>query len=108
VRVWREWLAQRNKREMVGLVCAGIGAAAAGGWTLFKFLYQEPAKPEVTYRICVAHKGSEKNCPIDTFIIPDVGPDTVSIWARRECAKYVRIIPQGDAEPPYVVVVKCN
>jgi hypothetical protein len=75
-------------RPAIGLVVGGgLIVLAAAAWAIFTYLNGSAGKSELlVYRLCV---GQEQNsCPSDATFVKNVGEDTVTKWAQRQCAGY--------------------
>jgi hypothetical protein len=82
------WVRDKKKRDILMFFGAGIAAIAAAGWAVFTFVHARDNKGSVTYNLCIGPKDGKKWCPAGTLFVLNVGLNTVSDWAKKECSKY--------------------
>jgi hypothetical protein len=107
-----DWIREKKKRDILAFLGVGIAAIVGGVWAVFVFVHTREDKGSVTYDLCIGPKNGKKWCPGASRFVPDVGPNTVANWAKKECAKYrqEKEIYQPTRECPscYVVKVVCK
>jgi hypothetical protein len=84
---WTSWMATRGGLKILLLLGLGIGVAGSAIWNRVADRLGAPAKAELlAYQLCV---GRDKGlCPKDTTFVQNVGEDTVTKFAQKECAAY--------------------
>jgi hypothetical protein len=84
---WTSWVTTRSGLKIVLLLALGVGVAASAVWNIAADRPAAGGKSELlAYQLCV---GRDKGlCPKDTTFVPNVGEDTVTKWAQKECAGY--------------------
>jgi hypothetical protein len=86
-RSWTSWVATRGGLKIVLLLVLGLGVAVSALWNVAAERLGAPAKAELlAFQLCV---GRDKGlCPKDTTFVQNVGEDTVTKFAQKECAGY--------------------
>ena len=85
-----KWIRERNKREILAFVGAGMAALAAAGWAVFIYFDTPGYKITVSYTLCVGHEDSKKWCPAGSVFVLNQGENAASDWVANECKKYAR------------------
>ncbi|WP_339523437.1 hypothetical protein [Pseudomonas sp. EL_65y_Pfl2_R96] len=105
-----KWLVDKNKREMLAFMGAGIAVVIGGAWTAFMYFQNKPGFPlkiEASYNACI---GAEKErCPPNTVFL--TCGQSVADWAKKECSEYLitPVSSKGGGMCGYsVIAIKCT
>jgi hypothetical protein len=84
---WISWVATRSGLKILLIVGLGIGVAVSAVWDRVADRLGARGKAELAaYQLCVGRE--QGRCPSGTTFVQNLGEDTVTRWAQKECAGY--------------------